>query len=188
MEQRMGGGGLFLVTTSDGTKKKLPAEEVQQMGVQIICNPFLLRLWPQHPDYMTLLPAKFACNFSREHSWRRMQIPSPPTTSLSMTIWCVHTPRSSLHFRSSPLTRSQVHKAEQRRLLTPAFDRRRALGGDARPLRRHARRSAQEPRVSLDAAARLRSLAAFCRCHCVAARRRRQGECGWVSWGVCQSE
>jgi hypothetical protein len=111
MEQRMGGGGLFLITSSDGTKKQLSAEEVREMGLQIICNPFLLRLWLQHPDNMTLLPIKFACNFPRQHSWRRMQVmlsikpiyssairpsltPSqitpPPTASLSMTIWSVH--------------------------------------------------------------------------------------------------
>jgi hypothetical protein len=89
MEQRMGGGGPFLLTTSDGLKKEFAADEVRQMGVQIICNPFLLRLWPQHPDNMILLPVKFACNFPREHSWRRMQITSPSMTSLSMTIWCV---------------------------------------------------------------------------------------------------
>jgi hypothetical protein len=65
MEQRMGGGGLFLLTTPDGTKKELAAPEVHGLGVQIICNPFLLLLWPQHPDNMTLLPVKFACDFPR---------------------------------------------------------------------------------------------------------------------------
>ena len=87
MEQRMGGDGLHLITTSDGTQKELPAADVQALGVQIICNPFLVRLWPQNPENMTLIPVTFACNFPREHSWRRMQITSPPITSLSMNLW-----------------------------------------------------------------------------------------------------
>ena len=102
----MGGGGLYLITVFDGTKEQLTAEEVKQMGVQIICNPFLLRFWLQHPDNMTLLTVNFACNFPHQHSWCRMQTTSPPTTSLSISLWCVREPLclSASHFRCNPLT------------------------------------------------------------------------------------
>ena len=89
MKQRMG-AGVYLVTTSEGTTKEFPAQVVQQMGVQIICNPFLLRLWPQNPENMTLIPVTFACNFPRVHSWRRMQLTSPHIMSLSMSLWYVY--------------------------------------------------------------------------------------------------
>jgi hypothetical protein len=87
MSARHGGTGRYLLKTSDGTTQELSAEELQQQGVDIICNPFLLRLWLQNPENMTLIPIKFACTFPREQSWRRMLLTSPPITSLSMTLW-----------------------------------------------------------------------------------------------------
>jgi hypothetical protein len=83
MQQCMG-GGVYLLTTSDGTKNEFSASEVQQKGVQIIYNPFLTELWPQHPDNMTLLPVMAARNFPRAHLWRRMQLTSPPTIDIGI--------------------------------------------------------------------------------------------------------
>jgi hypothetical protein len=90
MEQKWGSDGLYLVSSADGTDKELSAPEVQQMGVQIICNPFLTSLWAQDAENMTLIPDKTACNLPQEHSWRRMQITSPPITSVSMNLWSVY--------------------------------------------------------------------------------------------------
>lgn len=59
------------------------------MCVQIICNPFLTKFWPQNPTNMTLLPENFACDLPREHSWRRMQLTSPPVLCVGMNLWCV---------------------------------------------------------------------------------------------------
>jgi hypothetical protein len=137
------------------------------MGVQIICNPFLTKFWPQNPTNMTLLPGRFACDLPREHSWRRMQLTSPPVLCVGMNLWCVavsffrhvsgHIP-FRLTYHSGSLTdtyvRTQVYKWQGRRQPTLALHRPRALGRDARPLRRHARRAAQEAEVALDVSAR----------------------------------
>lgn len=79
---------MYLLKTSDGTTKELSAAELKKNGVKIICNPFLTRLWPQNRENMTLDPAKFAREFPRAYSWRRMFITSPSVTSLSMSLWC----------------------------------------------------------------------------------------------------
>jgi hypothetical protein len=52
--------------------------------------------------------------------------------------------------------RTQVYKRQGRRQPALAFHRPRALGRDARPLRRHARCAAQETEVALDVSARPR--------------------------------
>jgi hypothetical protein len=89
-QQEWGGGRLYLLMTPDGTKKEVSAPEVQHMGVQIICNPFLTKFWPQNPTNMTLLPERFACDLPREQSWRRMQLTSPPVLCVGMNLWCVN--------------------------------------------------------------------------------------------------
>jgi len=88
LEARHGGTQLYLLTTANGAEE-LSATSVQQAGTPIIMNPFLTRLWPQHPENMTLLPAQLASQRPRTDSWRRMQLTSPPVTSLSMSLWCV---------------------------------------------------------------------------------------------------
>lgn len=93
MERKMSatyeGTGLYLFFDSDGTTNELSVTEVQQKGVDIICNPFLTRFWPHIEQNMTLIPVKFACTFPRTHSWRRMLLTSPPITSLSMGLWYI---------------------------------------------------------------------------------------------------
>jgi hypothetical protein len=103
MSARHGGSGLYLFKTSDGTTQELSAEEVQQAGVEIICNPFMTRFWPQNLENMTLIPVKYACTFPRAHSWRRMLLTSPPITSLSMSLWSV-LPFSLLNIHCDPPT------------------------------------------------------------------------------------
>ena len=90
LKARHGGTQLYLLLTpTEGASEELSATSVQQADTPIIMNPFLTRLWPQHPENMTLLPAQLASQRPRTDSWRRMQLTSPPVTSLSMSLWCV---------------------------------------------------------------------------------------------------
>jgi len=88
LEARHGGSGLYLLTTAKGPEE-LSSAAVQQTGLSIIMNPFLTHLWPQNPENMTLIPAMFASERPQTDSWRRMQLTSPPVTSLSMSLWFV---------------------------------------------------------------------------------------------------
>lgn len=141
MEQKMfasyEGTSLYLFTDSDGTTKELSVTEVQQKGVDIICNPFLTRFWPQNEENMTLIPVKFACNFPRVRSWRRMQLTSPPITSLSMTLWYTLLSSNPNVYcnRSTDTFIPQVHQTRRLRLPDAAVHQPRAYRRDARPLR-----------------------------------------------------
>ena len=190
MEARHGGAGRYLLTTSDGDSKELSASEVHEAGVEIICNPFFTRLWPQNQDNMTLIPVKFACTFPRAHSWRRMLLTSPPITYLSMSLWYVNTMSFpyNLSYQSPTTDTCQVHEAQRRRVAASAIHRPRSLRRDTRTLRRHAGGAAQEAGVSLDAATRLRFLVALRRHHFAATKSRRQGAPYRVSRRLCQPE
>jgi hypothetical protein len=154
--------GLCLSTTSEGTMTELSAAEAEQKGVTIIYNPFLTKFWAQNPENMTLLPDKKPCNSPRAHSWRRMQLTSPPITTLSISLWYIPPFESpSLNPHCNPLTPPQVHQTRQLRLATPAFHRSRAHGRDSPALCRHARCAASQAGVLLDAAVRVSELAAL---------------------------
>ena len=93
LEARHGGNILYQLPTANANvaaeTEELSVAAVHQQGTSIVLNPFLTRLWPQHPENMTLLPAMLAFPRPRTDSWRRMQLTSPPVTSLSMSLWCV---------------------------------------------------------------------------------------------------
>jgi hypothetical protein len=133
---RPGGARIYLFTTSTGTTEELSTAEVSQKRLEVICNPFLAEFWPQDPENMTLLPVKDACNLPRTHSWRRMQLTSPPIKSLSMNLWYIPPFEPSLPNIQvcKSLTPPQVHQTRQLRLTTPAIHRPRAHGRDSRAL------------------------------------------------------
>jgi len=88
LEARHGGNQrYFLPTVNGGASEELSATSVQQTGTNIVMNPFLTSLWPQHPENMTLLPRMLAPERPRIDSWRHMQLTSPPVTSLSLSLW-----------------------------------------------------------------------------------------------------
>jgi hypothetical protein len=181
--------GDVLFKHSDGTTLELTVPEVHQTGVKIVCNPFFLRFWPQHPDNLTLMPSISACNLPREHSWRRMLLTSPSVTSLRMKIGCVHSPPLYLSISLSPSLRRHSHNlcqiltsSQERRIRGPpkpqvrrARHQPRTHGRDAWPRCGHDRTASQKARVSLDAAVRLCFLGAFDRC-CRAAAGGSRGE------------
>lgn len=91
LEARHGGNQRYLLPTANvGASEGLSATSVQQTGTNTVMNPFLTSLWPQHPENMTLLPRMLAPQRPRTDSWRRMQLTSPPVTSLSMSLWCAY--------------------------------------------------------------------------------------------------
>ena len=90
LEARHGGNILYQLPAANvaAETKELSVAFLHQQGTNIVLNPFLTRLWPQHPENMTLLPAMLAPARLRTDSWRRMQLTSPPVTSLSTSLWC----------------------------------------------------------------------------------------------------
>ena len=88
LEARHGGSGLYMLTTAKGAED-FSSAAVQETGLSIIMNPFLTHLRPQNSENMTLIPAMFASGRPQTDSWRRMQLTSPPVTSLSMSLWFV---------------------------------------------------------------------------------------------------
>jgi len=158
LEARHGGTIRYLSPTANGASEELPATSVQQTGTAIIMNPFLTRLWPQHPENMTLLPALLASSRPRTDSWRRMHLTSPPVTSLSMSLWYVtanpYNPPVSPHNKLTNSRFHQVHQKQRARQSAPSVHRPRAQRRDLRASCRYARRAAKEAGVPLDDAAR----------------------------------
>ena len=89
LEARHGGNILYQFPTANVATEteELSVAAVHHKGTSIVLNPFLTRLWPQHPENMTLLPRMLAPERPRIDSWRHMQLTSPPVTSLSLSLW-----------------------------------------------------------------------------------------------------
>lgn len=83
---KSGSGSTHLVADSTGAIKEQTALQLEQAGIPIILNPFFTKLWPQHPTNMTNCP--YTRIFTNEcASWRHMQLTSPPTLEVSMSVW-----------------------------------------------------------------------------------------------------
>jgi hypothetical protein len=74
--------------TSNNTERhEVHAAYIAHDNIAIVLDPVFILLWPQDLYNMTCSPDLTLASTPRSASWRRMQLTSPPISSIGISVW-----------------------------------------------------------------------------------------------------